>query len=300
MARARNIKPSIMDNEELATLDPLTRLLFIYLWMLADREGRLEDRPKRIAVRALPYDRAADVEKMLAELQKAGFIARYKAKGQAVIQVLAFAKHQTPHVREVASELPGQEEAEDEPEQSTTQAVPEHNLGSDESSPRSPDSLIPDSLIPDSLIASPTGEGCAPLADASQAPPTPKPRKPKAEPQTAEVWQAYANAYQARYSVAPVRNRKVNGQLAQLLERLGRSEAPQVAAFFVRHQNGYYVTRAHSIDCLLRDAEKLRMEWLTDRNVTQTQGYMADKTQTNLNAFAPLLAQAMEAEHGKC
>ena len=51
-----------MENEELADLDPIARLLFIYLWMLADREGRLEDRPKRIAGRALPYDREADVD----------------------------------------------------------------------------------------------------------------------------------------------------------------------------------------------------------------------------------------------
>ena len=49
MARSRNIKPSIMANEELAELEPLSRLLFIYLWMLADKAGRLEDRPKRIA-----------------------------------------------------------------------------------------------------------------------------------------------------------------------------------------------------------------------------------------------------------
>ena len=48
MARSRNIKPSIMANEELAELEPLSRLLFIYLWMLADKAGRLEDRPKRI------------------------------------------------------------------------------------------------------------------------------------------------------------------------------------------------------------------------------------------------------------
>lgn len=149
MARSRNIKPAIMDNEALAELEPLTRLLFIYLWMLADRDGRLEDRPKRIAAQALPYDRAADVNSMLFDLQAAGFIARYTANGVACIQVLSFSKHQTPHVREAASELPSME-------QGTTKAVPEHNLGSAEASPRSPDSLIPDSLIGDST--SPDGD----------------------------------------------------------------------------------------------------------------------------------------------
>lgn len=140
MARSRNIKPSIMDNEELAELEPLTRLLFVYLWMLADREGRLEDRPKRIAAQALPYDRAADVGAMLDSLHKAGFIARYTADGIACIQIVAFSKHQNPHVREAASELPCME-------QGVAKAVSEHNLGSAEASPRSPDSgfLIPDS-----------------------------------------------------------------------------------------------------------------------------------------------------------
>lgn len=150
MARSRNIKPSIMDNEELAELEPLSRLLFIYLWMLADREGRLEDRPKRIAAQALPYDRSADVDAMLDALQAGGFILRYRTGGVACIQIVAFEKHQNPHIRETASELPKSEAG-------TTKARTEHNLGSVEASPRTPDSLlwIPDSLIPDCVCDTP-------------------------------------------------------------------------------------------------------------------------------------------------
>ena len=79
MARARNIKPGIMANERLAELPPEARLLFIYSWMLADREGRIEDRPKRIAAQALPYDRDVDVDDLLCQLANAGFITRYPA-----------------------------------------------------------------------------------------------------------------------------------------------------------------------------------------------------------------------------
>jgi hypothetical protein len=132
-----------MDNEELAELPAVARLLFIYLWMLADREGRLEDRPKRIAAQALPYDRDADIEAILNGLHERGFITRYETAGVKCIQITAFTKHQTPHVREAASELPA-------PEQGIAKEVTKHNLGSAEASPRSPDSLIPDSLIPDS------------------------------------------------------------------------------------------------------------------------------------------------------
>lgn len=155
MARARNIKPAIMDNEELAELPFEARLLFIYLWMLADRDGRLEDRPKRIAAQALPYDRSTDVGAMLDELHKAGFIDRYEEGGIACIQVVNFNKHQSPHVREQASELP-------EKGAGTAKEVPKHNLGSYKASPRSPDSLIPDSLIEDSVREAPAAGAARP------------------------------------------------------------------------------------------------------------------------------------------
>lgn len=166
MARSRNIKPSIMENEDLAELPPVARLLFVYLWMLADREGRLEDRPKRIAGRAMPYDREVDVDDLLNQLAGAGFITRYMVGEMALIQIINFAKHQSPHVRESASELPSME-------QGTTKVVTKHNLGSAEASPRSPDSLL---LIPDSpfLIA----EGAADAAVASKQATEQKPACP--------------------------------------------------------------------------------------------------------------------------
>jgi hypothetical protein len=162
MARARNIKPSIMDNEDLAELEPLTRLLFIYLWMLADREGRLEDRPKRIAAQALAYDRNADVQAMLDVLQRGRFIDRYSAGGVACIQITGFSKHQTPHGTEKDSVLPSNEGkvtkhirgkngyATGEVELTNCElTVKKQNVNT-----LIPDSgyLIPDSLIPDSLV----------------------------------------------------------------------------------------------------------------------------------------------------
>lgn len=149
MARARNIKPGIMANENLAEVSPIERLLFIYLWMLADREGRLEDRPKRIKAEALPYD-DVDANEALNSLAKAGFIIRYRAEGQSIIQVVNFTKHQAPHMREQGSSLPEYvaETAEIEPCQ--VEDVAEHCLGSAKAMPSPSDSLIPDSLIPDS------------------------------------------------------------------------------------------------------------------------------------------------------
>ena len=98
MARSRNIKPAIMANENLADLEPIDRLLFIYLWMLSDREGRLEDRPRRIRAEALPYDNI-DADEALGRLADRGFINRYTVGDAAVIQIVNFNKHQNPHVQ---------------------------------------------------------------------------------------------------------------------------------------------------------------------------------------------------------
>jgi len=106
MARARNIKPALFKNELLGVADPLLTLLFESLWCLADREGRLEDRPLRIKAETFPYRDGLNIESFLSELQSMGFILRYKVGGQALIQIVNFKKHQTPHNTEKPSELP--------------------------------------------------------------------------------------------------------------------------------------------------------------------------------------------------
>ncbi len=104
MPRARNIKPGFFKNEYLAELLPEARLLFIGLWTLADREGRLEDRPKRIKMEIFPADDFS-VNDLLDSLHKAGFIMRYNADKE-YIQINNFVKHQMPHHKEVPSVIP--------------------------------------------------------------------------------------------------------------------------------------------------------------------------------------------------
>jgi hypothetical protein len=110
MARARNIKPSFFKNEILGEADPLLGLLFISLWTLADKAGRLEDRPLRIKAETFPYRENIDINGYLTQLLSLGFIERYKAvcdgKEVAIIEIVNFTRHQTPHSTEKASELP--------------------------------------------------------------------------------------------------------------------------------------------------------------------------------------------------
>ncbi len=105
MSRIRTIKPEFFLDEEIAGLQPLTRILFVGLWTQADRSGRLEDRPARIKAQALPYD-SVDLEALLTELETGGFIQRYDAEGRSLIQIRTFDKHQRPHPREEGSKFP--------------------------------------------------------------------------------------------------------------------------------------------------------------------------------------------------
>lgn len=136
MSRARNIKPGFFKNENLADCDPLARILFAGLWCMADRSGRLEDRPRKIKAECLPYD-DCDADALLRQLQTHGFIVRYGEETK-YIQVLAFAKHQNPHVREPASSIP----APCEHSARTVQSTEVHGTGPADSS-----FLIPDSPI---------------------------------------------------------------------------------------------------------------------------------------------------------
>jgi hypothetical protein len=113
--------------------------------------------------------------------------------------------------------------------------------------------------------------------------------EPKKEAETAPIWNAYAAAYEKRYGVPPVRNARVNGQLSQFVKRLGAEEAPQVAAWFVWHNNRYYVQKTHSVNCLLADAENLRTEWATGRRVTATAAQEADRLQETGDMWARII-----------
>jgi hypothetical protein len=99
MARTRSIKPGFFTNERMAELDPLTRIMFIGLWTIADHRGCIEWRPKRIKIQTMPYDNL-DMEAAADGLQTAGFLHRYEVGGQQYIKIINFEKHQNPHKQE--------------------------------------------------------------------------------------------------------------------------------------------------------------------------------------------------------
>lgn len=132
MARARNIKPGFFTNDVLAQCEYGARLVFVGLWCIADREGRLEDRPLRIKAQIMPFDNC-DIDSLLSQLATNGFITRYEVANRKYIQVNNFRKHQNPHVKEGASTIPAPDLHHTSPADSLL--------------------LIPDSLISDPLCS---------------------------------------------------------------------------------------------------------------------------------------------------
>ncbi|EOD4130337.1 hypothetical protein AB8970_10580 [Yersinia enterocolitica] len=186
MARSRNIKPGFFTNDELAECSPYARLLFAGLWTIADKEGRLDDRPKKIKALVLPFDNV-DCDELLQQLHQHSFITRYSVDGGAYVQINNWKKHQNPHCKESASEIPEQviqpietKEAPDKYGTSTVQEPDQNNLN-----PADSLNLIPDSPI---LIPFNTQAADAPCQVDDELPPVKQDDLPP-EPQEADVHQ---------------------------------------------------------------------------------------------------------------
>lgn len=130
----RDIKPGFYLNEELAECSCWARLIFPGLWMLADREGRLEYRPKRIKAELLPYD-GEDMAALIGELEAHGLVKKYEVEGKKYLWIPSFSRHQKPHPNEKQSEIPPCPEE---------QSLDEHqNISKDESTLCQDDADIP-------------------------------------------------------------------------------------------------------------------------------------------------------------
>lgn len=102
MARIRTIKPEFFTSEDIVLLSPLARLLYIALWCEADREGRMQWKPRTFKMRYFPAD-DCDIERLCDELVMAELVKLY---GDGYAYVPKFGVHQHLNPREAASQLP--------------------------------------------------------------------------------------------------------------------------------------------------------------------------------------------------
>lgn len=102
MARIRTIKPEFFTSEDIVSISPLARLLYIATWCEADKEGRLAWKPMTFKLRYFPGD-ACDIKALCDELVSSGLVLLY---GDGLAVIPAFSKHQHVNPRESASVLP--------------------------------------------------------------------------------------------------------------------------------------------------------------------------------------------------
>ena len=270
MARIRSIKPEFPQSESMGNVSRDARLLFVELWTICDDEGRTRGNSRMLASLLFPYDDDAPelIDGWIGELERESCIIRYKVNGSTYIQVCNWLNHQKID-KPSRSKIPSFDES------SRILANPRLRIkdqgvdqGEDQGMDQGEEGITPS--------APPSGV----TADAS-IPATVVDLKSKTETELQsacrEVWHAYSLAYFDRYGTEPVRNAKVNSMVKQFAQRIPRAEAPAVAAFFLLHGDAFYVRKAHDFGQLLTDAEKLRMEWATSRQITGTQARQSER-----------------------
>ncbi|MDP9893219.1 hypothetical protein J2W32_001476 [Variovorax boronicumulans] len=321
MARIRTTKPEFYTSEQVMNLSIPARFAFQGLWTFCDDGGNHPASAKTLKAEVFPSDdlTSTQAQALVDEMLEQGLLVIYEAGGKQYWHVTGW-HHQ--RIDKPSYKHPKFGEASPPTVASVAEAAPIAPKLVVAAAPNPPKPLADDSSnalrtfhpgvegigvegigVEGSRVEGTGDDGFRLSADAPPAAGAAKPSKPKAaeqeKPKTADVWEAYSSAYATRYGVEPLRNAKVNALLSQFLDKLPVDEAPAVAAFYVRSNNQFYVTKGHSVAVLLADAEKLRTEWVTGRQTTATQARLADQTQTNANAFAGLIseAQAKKSRH---
>lgn len=105
MAYIRTIKASFFTSDDIVSLSPLARLLYIGLWTEADREGRFVWRTGNFKLRLLPGD-ACDINELCCELVESGLVIPYEADGKLFAEIPTFKAHQSINVKERKSVIP--------------------------------------------------------------------------------------------------------------------------------------------------------------------------------------------------
>lgn len=274
MARIRTVKPEFWTDEKVVELGPWARLLFLGMLNFSDDAGRMVHSPRRIKMQILPAD-SVSIPELLKELDAMGFVQFYAVKGVEYLQIVNFNKHQKIN-HPSKTLLPG----------------PELQEGSGSTAVRNGmegNGMEGNKTVEEELrSSSPVLDLRLPLGDQEEELPSSK--KLKSKTTGALAFDAYADAYHVRYAVAPVANEKTRGQFAQLVKRLG-NDAVAVAGFYPTHTLALYVRSGHAVDLLLRDCEKLRMEWATGKRITDTGAKQQDRASTTAAAAAELIAE---------
>ena len=121
-----------------------------------------------------------------------------------------------------------------------------------------------------------------------------KPTKPEADPRSnpdnVACWNAYAHAYRDKYGIPPVSNRQVRGQIATIVRMVGKKTAPALAAYYVSHNDSYFVRERHPIGLLLKNYQRVLTDMQRGEQMTQIKARQTEQTQSNFEATKGAMA----------
>lgn len=251
----RIVRDELLTSERYWSVSIQAQQFYVHLLLVADDAARFSGKNFTLRASCFPGRplEAQEMERMLAELVDVDLVRVYAVRGERYVFVPRFRNRRRYMGASKYPDPPN--EINDLPSKKADSSQPTVNPKSGGVGVGVGEGL--------GLERGRRGEEPAPTVLSGKAP---RKRVSKPAP-SASVWSAYSEAYASKYGVAPVRNAKVNAHIAQLVGRLGEDEAAGVARFYLSNRNGLYVSSKHCTDLMLRDAEKLRTEWVTG-NVT--------------------------------
>ena len=93
--KIRSVHPEFFTDQKIAALSPLARLMYIGLWCYANDYGHGRLLLKAIEGQVFPHD-IVDVQQLVSELEKRGFIRLYEVEGERFFEIPAWDDWQQP------------------------------------------------------------------------------------------------------------------------------------------------------------------------------------------------------------
>jgi len=284
MARIRTVKPEFWTSEQVVECSLVARLLFIGMWNFCDDGGNHPASAKSIKMQVFPGDESissADISAMVDELMDAGLVIEYESGSKSYWHVTGWhhQKIEKPNIKHPAF--------------SDSLAVSRRPVVDQSSNGCLPVDPVREGSVRESKGEECSGEdgnscrdvGFARHADADTS------EKEKATAANKATWVAYSAAYKNRYNAEPVRNQQANGIIAKFVKAVGQDDAPLIARYYVNLNNEFYIRKMHDLKMLIGDAQAIRTQWLTNRNVTASSARSMDKAQASLSSVDDYLRQ---------
>jgi hypothetical protein len=127
------ISPEFFQHDGLGTCSLRARLLFVGLWTLCDKAGRMRWNSLVVHGQLFPFERDADIDAAVAELAGVGSVALYRVGSREYLEIPSWPDYQRPHPKEAESSLPRLDAASPMHDSSMNQARAKHEPSMDPS-----------------------------------------------------------------------------------------------------------------------------------------------------------------------